>query len=153
MKNQLREKEERFCRLMAQACSPAEAAARAGYRLSPAKAADRLLARREIREAIGQEGEALTRRDAAAGYSRIAFGGVADVVRLCFADGVPDDLDSMDLYAVSEIKCTKNGVEIKFHDRLKALDRLCDMASPDADRAEPFYRALELGARRLTEGE
>ena len=151
VKNPLREKEVRFCRLMAEACAPTEAAARAGY-LSPARAADRLLARQEIRTAIGQESEALLKRNTAAGYSRLAFGSVADAVRLCFADGVPEDLDSLDLYAVSELKCTKNGVEIKFHDRLKALDRLCELASPDADPAEPFYRALELGARRLTEG-
>ena len=146
-----RTREALFCRLVAEACAPAEAAVRAGYRLAPAKAADRLLAREDIRQAIAQAEEKAACRRAAAGYGRIAYGSIADAVRLCFADEVPGDLDGMDLYAVSEIKRSKNGVEIKFHDRLKALDRLSELAAPDADRAEPFYRALELSAQRLKE--
>ena len=139
--------------MMAQGCAPTEAAVRAGYRLAPTKAADRLLGRGEVRKAIEQYGAALFKRNAVAGYERIAFGSVADAVRLCFADGVPDDLDALDLYMVSEVKRSKNGVEIKFFDRLKALDRLSDLADPEDDRAEPFYRALEEGARRLSEQE
>lgn len=153
MKTNLKPKEKVFCRLIAQACAPAEAAVRAGYRLAPAKAADRLLGREEVRRTIEQYSAALFRRNAVAGYERIAFGSVADAVRLCFADGVPDDLDALDLYMVSEIKRSKNGVEIKLFDRLKALDRLSELAAPEDDRAEPFYRALEEGARRLSEQE
>ena len=145
----LKEKETRFCRLMAEGCAPAEAAARAGYRPAPAKAADRLLAREEIRHAVARMEEDADRRRAAAGYARIAYGSVADAVRLAFAEQVPDDLDEMDLYAVSEIKRSKTGVEIKFHDRLKALDRLSELGETDADRAAPFYRALEQAAERL----
>lgn len=153
MKTNLKPKEEEFCRLMAQGCAPTEAAVRAGYRLAPTKAADRLLGRGEVRRSIEQYGAALFKRNAVAGYERIAFGSVADAVRLCFADGVPDDLDALDLYMVSEVKRSKNGVEIKFFDRLKALDRLSDLSDPEDDRAEPFYRALEEGARRLSEQE
>ena len=149
--NPMTQRNASFCRLMAAGCAPAEAAARAGYKLAPKRAADRLLARADIRQAIEQFGQEGARREAAAGYARLAYGSVADAVRLCFAEEVPPDLDEMDLYAVSEIKRSKTGVEIKFHDRLKALDRLSELTAPDADRAEPFYRALEASARRLEE--
>ncbi len=153
MKTELKPKERAFCRLVAQAYAPAEAAARAGYRIAPAKAADRLLARDEVQKAIEQYGASLYKRNAIAGYERIAYSGVADAVRLCFADGVPDDLDALDLYMVSEIKRSKNGVELKFFDRLKALEKLSELTDAESDSSEPFYRALEEGARRLCEQE
>ncbi len=149
MNTKLKAKEQLFCMLMAQAYSPCEAASRAGYRLNIKSKADRLLARADIREEISRVSERGVKRDAAAGYSRIAYGEVADAVRLCFADTLPEDIDSLDLYLVSEIKRTKTGTEIKFFDRVKALDRLCELTAVDNDRAEPFYRALEQGARRL----
>lgn len=151
MKTKLKPKEQCFCRLIAQACAPAEAAVRAGYRLSPAKAADRLLNREDVRRTIEQYSAERCRRSAVAGYERIAFGSAADAVRLCFADGVPEEPDALDLYLVSEIKRSKNGVEVKLFDRMKALDRLCELDGLESDRAEPFYRALEESARRLSE--
>ncbi|MBP5617667.1 MAG: terminase small subunit [Clostridia bacterium] len=108
-----------------------------------------MLSREEIRRAVARMEEETARRRAAAGYARIAYGSIADAVRLAFAVEVPADLDEMDLYAVSEIKRSKTGVEIKFHDRLKALDRLSELSETDADRAAPFYRALEQAAERL----
>ncbi len=148
MKTKLKPKEELFCRLVAEACSPTEAAARSGY-AAPKKAADRLLARREIRNTIDAFAAKHRQLDAAAGYSRIAFGGISDAVRLLYSDEMPENIDALDLYAISEIKRSKNGVEIKFHDRIKALDKLSDLSAPEGDKAEPFYKALEMGAMRL----
>lgn len=147
--SQLKKREQLFCRRMAEGCAPAEAAAGSGFRLRPARAADRLLSREEIRAAIAEMENGAASRRAAAGYARIAYGSIADAVRLCFAEELPADLDGMDLFAVSELKRSKNGVEIKFHDRLKALDRLNESAAADGDRAGPFYRALEQAAERL----
>ena len=45
----------------------------------------------------------------------------------------------MDLFLVSEIKRPKDGsMEIKFFDRLKALEKLTDDSEKE-DRATPFY--------------
>ena len=74
------------------------------------------------------------------GYDKLAFGGVADAVRLMFCDN-PDQLEirGMDLFNVAEIKRPKGGgMEIKFFDRM------------NEERGEGpggFYRALEQSVR------
>ena len=147
--SQLKQKERLFCLYMAQAFTPAEAAFKAGYIVSPRKAAEKLLCRRDIADGITASAERLCRISAAAGYSRIAFGGVADAVRLCFSEELPEDVDTLDLYAVSELKRSKNGVEIKLYDRIDALDRLKELTQANSEKAEPFYRAIEQGAKQL----
>ena len=61
-----------------------------------------------------------------AGLERLAFGRINDAVELVFAEEVtPAKIRQADLYNVSEIKKIKGGgVEIKFFDRQKALERL-----------------------------
>lgn len=63
---------------------------------------------------------------AAAGYQRLAFGSICDAVSLLYkSNPSPDELADMDLFLVSEIKRPKDGsMEIKFFDRLKALEKL-----------------------------
>ena len=63
---------------------------------------------------------------AAAGYYRMAFGGVSDALRLLYtARTTEKELSEMDLFMISEIKKPKDGMlEIKFFDRLKALEKL-----------------------------
>ena len=148
MKTKLKPKEELFCRLVATGCSPTEAAARSGYAKAK-KAADKLLSRRDIQNCIDHFRQKQKLCDAKAGYARLAYGSIADAVRLLYSEELPENIDELDLYAISEIKRSKNGVEIKFHDRIKALDRLSDLSAPESDKAEPFYKALELGAMRL----
>lgn len=57
----------------------------------------------------------------------------------------------MELFNIAEIKRPKGGgIEIKFFDRLKALERLADMTADEAtDSALPFYRALENSANAI----
>ena len=98
-----------------------------------------------------QETEA-TKAELIAGYRRLAFGSVADAVRLLLtSDGdAPLDPETLDLFLVSEIKRPKaGGLEIKFFDRQKALDRLSELLGGNTDGALPFYAALEASAKAL----
>ena len=91
----------------------------------------------------------------ARGYERIAFGGVGDAVRLLFCGEEPPALDGMDLFLISEIRRPKGGgLEIKFFDRLRALQCLENMARTHGTAG--IYQALEAGAdslRKLEEKE
>lgn len=85
------------------------------------------------------------------GYEKLAFGSVADAVRLLFSDE-PDlnALESMDLFNIAEIKRPKGGgMEIKFFDRIKALQCMEEMDSSAETGQAGFYRALQNGARAL----
>lgn len=64
------------------------------------------------------------------GLRRLAFGNCGDAVTLVFADELPPShvIEKMDLFNISEIKRVKGGgVEIKFFDRLKALEKLYEL--------------------------
>lgn len=152
MKNSLTKKEKEFCRNYARLQNSREAAYLAGYTALPAVRGERLLARQEIRNEIKQQLRLSSDLGcAAAGLRRLAFGSVADAVRLIH--GETDNPDSLDLFMVSDIKLPKGGgMEIKFYDRLKALESLAVMESSSADTgATEFYRALEGSARALSE--
>ncbi|MDE6149040.1 MAG: terminase small subunit, partial [Ruminococcus sp.] len=62
------------------------------------------------------------------GLERLAFGSTNDAVSLIFAEDVtPAKIRQADLYNVSEIKKIKGGgVEIKFFDRQKAMEKLAE---------------------------
>lgn len=65
------------------------------------------------------------------GLRELAFGEVNDAVRLAFSDEMPsaDVLAGMNLFNVASINHDKGGgVEIKFFDRLKALEKLYEYA-------------------------
>ena len=85
---------------------------------------------------------------------RLAFGSVSDAIRLiqCEDDFKNIDLDTLDLFNISEIKKAKGGgFEIKFFDRFRALDRLCELANTDDNSASlPFFEALEKSANSLS---
>ena len=59
----------------------------------------------------------------------------------------------MNLFNVAEIKRPKGGgIEIKFFDRLKPLERLAEMRGEETQSgALPFYQALESSARQIRE--
>lgn len=85
---------------------------------------------------------------AAAGYYRLAFGGVSDALRLLYMDN-PDgeQLAKMDLFMISEIKKPKDGMlEIKFFDRLRALEKL-ESGSGDSSGVTGLYEAISRGAQ------
>ena len=141
----LTRKEKLFCLYYAQDRNGREAAAKAGY-LSPQEASAHLLERKDIRDAI-TENTSMTETAAAeirAGYRKLAFGSGADALRLLFDEVPPEDLDRLDLFNVSEIKKPKDGaLEIKFFDRLRALEHLQQFEDAGkTDPALPLYEAL-----------
>ncbi len=94
--------------------------------------------------------------DIACGFYRLAFGCVSDAVRLMFSEDMSDkELQELDLFNVCEIKKKKGGdIEIKFFDRLKALQMLSEMlCQSDEDKAKGLYSAIEKGALALREDE
>lgn len=64
-------------------------------------------------------------------------------------------LPQLDLFNISEIKRQKSGaVEIKFFDRIKALEKLGEITDDGAGRtALSFYDALEKSAKSINEKE
>lgn len=93
----------------------------------------------------------ITQNEVADGLRHLAFGEIQDAVKLLFEDeeSILQMLPTLDLFNVSEIKRVKGGgMEIKFFDRLKAIERLEQMVSSSEDNtsATSFYEALEKSA-------
>ena len=100
-----------------------------GYRLNSRAKGIKLLARDDIQSEINRlvkEKEKLAKTMASIGYQRLAFGNTSDAVSLLYTKEPQEaDFGAMDLFMISEIKKPKDGsVEIKFFDRLKALEKL-----------------------------
>ena len=90
------------------------------------------------------------------GLERLAFGRTNDAAELVFAEEItPHKIRQADLFNVSEIKKVKGGgVEIKFFDRLKALEKLSEISQSGNDTgALSFYEALERSATKHKSGE
>ncbi|MGN0519089.1 MAG: terminase small subunit [Acutalibacteraceae bacterium] len=152
--NGLTRKEQLFCYSYINTGNARESAVRAGYSRNPELAGESLLCRDDIineLERLRSKCNKAYSPDAASGYRRLAFGSIADAVMLLYTD-CPDkeQLESMDLFNIAEIKRPKDGaMEIKFFDRVRALEHLEQAESCDESSAVPFYRALEQGARAI----
>ncbi len=147
-------KEGLFCEYYQATGNIREAAAKAGVRLMPERWGMKLLARPDIQQQLQAiERRKLPERSGIAGLKRIAFGSAADAVGLVLASEAPSalQLEAMDLFMISEIKRPKGGgIEIKFYDRLKALELLTQLQNgSERDEVAPFYQALHEGALRL----
>lgn len=148
-------KEKLFCTYYSLNRNARESAARSGY-MFPEKAAVRLLKRKEIlafTEELDKQRKA-DKKDIAQGYVRLAFGCVSDAIRLLFnEEPETSEIEKMDLFNISEIKRKKGGdIEIKFFDRLKALEKLqqlCD--EKDYSTASSLYGAIASSAEALKE--
>ena len=93
------------------------------------------------------------RKRVALGYERLAFGSTSDAFKMLTAvDMSAINPEQLDLFNVSEIKKPKDGaLEIKFFDRLKALEYLSDI--PDDEKSSgSFYEALNRCADSLERG-
>ena len=120
----------------------------------PERSALRLLRRTDIAQEIARldKQRETTQNDIAIGYQRLAFGCISDAVCLLFSDEVSlEEIEKMDLFNISEIKRKKGGdIEIKFFDRLKALEKLQDAYAVSAKPEESsLYSAIEQGAKAL----
>ncbi len=157
LKKGLTEKEKLFCSYYAGFGDARGCAARAGYCISPSKSAERLLARADIRaeiERLEKERRSFSSQ-AEKGLYRLAFGSVTDALRLMLCEETmsAEEIEKLDLFNVSDIKRPKGGgIEIKFFDRLKALEKLASMGGGENSESS-FIKALSEGARLLSEEE
>lgn len=151
-------KEELFCRLFVLLGNATEAALKSGYRIQSDIRAQKLLSKPYIRQYIDnlRKEQNISVSEVRGGLHRIAFSSSADAIKLLMSDNADTtDIDSLDLFNVSEIKRPKGGgLEIKFFDRIKALEKLGDISEHIAeDPACSFYEALEKSALSLSGGE
>lgn len=109
-----------------------------------------LLRAKSVQKELGRRRKAaanIEREDILRRLCEIAFSPANDAVKLAFLENPkPSAIDSLDLSAVSEIKRAANGAfEIRFADRIKALDLLYNIlcSHSDTEEAEDFFRALE----------
>lgn len=151
---ELTSREALFCRLYASCRNGREAAFKAGYQVCPEITSRKLLSQSRIAKEIGRiESEtSISVQEVKAGLRRVAFSSSADAVKLLLAENYEDiDVEALDLFNISEIKRPKSGgIEIKFFDRIKALEKLGDLSDfAKNDSAKPFYDALEKSAAAL----
>lgn len=145
MKKCSSEQEKKFCRAYLHTMDPQRAARAAG-------AADgyALLRHEGVRSRLSRMRACLSdqilREDAVRRLTELAFGRADDAFTLAIhPERAGDGTEEMDLSAVAELKVSdKGGVEIKFIDRIRALEALSALLeSGDSSGAEAFFRALE----------
>lgn len=145
-------KEKLFCTYYIHCRDPVEAAQKSGYSF-PAKRGYSLLERNDIAQYIQQleEQRFYDRLEVEAGYRRLAFGCIGDAVSLLFKENLTEeDIARMNLFNVSEIKRPKGGgLEIKFFDRLKALDKLESCCRNSGDGADKLFKIIGQSAERM----
>ena len=151
-------REERFCCYYSSNGNVRMSAVMAGYTNNPEQAGQELLMRNDISIKV-KEYRNMRLNDlqfmALLGYERLAFGSIADCIQLLYMEK-PDVkiLEGMDLYMISEIKRPKDGaMEIKFFDRIKALEKLSEAQQNSEENSLPFYKALENSAEMFNSGE
>ena len=133
-----------FCRAYLKTMDPQRAAAEIG-----AENGWTLLRSRSVRQCLetlrAAGGAQILREDVVRRLCELAFGRANDAVALALSpSGERPDPQGLDLSAVSEFKVTdKGGVEIRFTDRVEALEALGTLLGPDAGDAAEFFRALE----------
>ena len=150
----LSDKEKLFCSLYISCGNAASAAYRAGYRRNAEISSQRLLNDASITDMIrkiSEERMKTAKARAVCGLERLAFGSISDGIRLIFSDEPSAlKLEEMDLANISEIKRLKDGsLELKFVDRIKAMEKLEQLSHSKEDEALPFYKALQKSAAAL----
>lgn len=133
-----------------------EAAVKAGFKKNSFNIGCNLLSRKDIEEEI----EKLYKRKkknliykACSGYERLAFGEITDSIILLNPGNISaEKIALMDLFNVSEIKKNKDGaIEIKFFDRIRALEKIQNMDFTGNEQSETFYSAIQKGTKAFGE--
>lgn len=156
VKKTLTEREKYFCYYYVNTGNLREAATLAGYSGEPEKKGIKLFSKDSIKEEIerlyNEKRKNLVYK-AYIGYERLAFGNVADSIRLLYLER-PDKInpENMNLFNISEIKRPKDGsMEIKFFDRIRALEKLEQSDSGEKSSVSQFYYAMDQGIKALAE--
>lgn len=149
----MKTKEKEFCRLMAYRGDAKRAARDAGIK---ADKWQRLLCRSDIAAEIERCAESLRavyRSTAVCGLYRTALSNPTDALKLLYReDPTDEELESVDLSSVAEIKRTKDkSMEIKFFDRVKAADKLNELlnSSKESSASGGLIEAMRLSAQAL----
>ena len=130
-------KDKLFCCYYAKLGNIFEAAVRAGFPSCSALAEGMsILRQKKYRKIISSlmSDSLLPSQLVKAGLERLAFGSSNDAALLVFSEEIPspEKISTLDLFNVSEIKKVKGGgVEVKFFDRQKAMEKIYDYASSD----------------------
>lgn len=148
-------KEDKFCCFYSSNGNVRLSAVMAGYSSNPEQTGQQLLTRGDIAGRIKEYRDTRVndlRLMALLGYERLAFGSIADCIQLLYMEAPTlQRLEAMDLFMISEIKKPKDGaMEIKFFDRIKALEKLSEAQEDTHEKSLPFYRALERSADMLS---
>lgn len=149
----LTDSEQEFCEYFAWSGDAYRAAESAGYE-NPKKDGAHLLCRTDICRKIDSICETMlksSRMRACLGYEKLALGSAADAVRLMYCDDMSaEELAGLDLFNVAEIKRPKDGaMEIKFFDRLKALEKLNELESDTSVKKETLFDAIQNSVKAL----
>ena len=126
-----------FCCYYAKLGNIFEAALKAGFSQQTALAEGiRILSQSKYKKLVSKlSGEKMQSKELiSTGLERLAFGSSNDAAFLVFSEEniTPERIASLDLFNVSEIKKVKGGgVEVKFFDRQKAMEKIYDYASDD----------------------
>lgn len=131
----------RFCRAYLRTMDPEQAAAeigrRDGYAMLGQKGTQQKLERMRC-DAAAQ----LKREDVLRQLARLAFGRVDDAVTLALRRGETEP-EGLELSAVSELRVTEKGVEVKLVDRVRALETLWKLLeASEPQQADPLLQAL-----------
>lgn len=87
------------------------------------------------------------------GYEQLAFGEVSDPVRLLFQEKITAaGIRKMNLFNVAQIKKKDSEVDIKFFDRLKALQCMQEMET-DRPQIKDFLEAVQKAAQAVQDDE
>ena len=156
-KDKLTSKEKLFCVYFANSADIEQSIRKAGYKKDAYKKALLLLSKTEVCEQINRilkVRNTVQKNMAVRGYERLAFASIKDSVKLLFMSKEElYKLNNLDLYAVSEIKKLKDGgMEIKFFDKLKALEKLLQTSAEETDAVD-FLSALSLSGENIAEVE
>ena len=124
----------RFCRAYLRT---AEIGRRDGYAMLGQKGTQQKLERMRC-DAAAQ----LKREDVLRQLARLAFGRVDDAVTLALRRGETEP-EGLELSAVSELRVTEKGVEVKLVDRVRALETLWKLLeASEPQQADPLLQAL-----------
>lgn len=87
------------------------------------------------------------------GYEKLAFGEVSDPVRLLFQEKITAaGIRKMNLFNVAQIKKKDNEVDIKFFDRIKALQCMQEMET-EQPKLKGFLEAVQKAAESVQDDE
>lgn len=151
----LSKREKLFCLSFVNSLDAELSAKEAGYTKNPKNKGQALLLNSGIADEIARLKslrERAMKNSSVLGLEKLAFSSISDAVSLLYMDNPSKEkLNSMDLFMVQEIKKPKDGaMEIKFFDRLKALEKLSGLTTQN-ESSGSLLDAINLGAQNLQE--